>query len=133
VLERFIRGYEWMHANRRRWAPPLAIVLGLLAGREVLGAVPRSVHVELPLGEGHEAVTQVDVAYLESDALVHRVRLRYPEGAPASVRHTVDLAPGHYVVAVDLAREDGATTSREGRLEAPAEGRVRVSLREGSQ
>lgn len=121
-----------MHANRRRWAPLLAIVGALVVGREVMGATPQEVDVELPLGEGHERVTRVDVDYLESDELVHHVSLRFPGGAPAAVRHRATLSPGRYVVAVDLTREDGATESREGRLDAPAEGRVRVSLREGS-
>ena len=110
----------------------MAIVAALLVGREVMGAMPHEVEVELPLGASHAALRQVDVSYLESDELVHHVSLRYPDGAPESLRHTVELAPGRYVVAVDLVHEDGATESRRGRLEAPAEGRVRVSLREGS-
>ncbi|UJR84704.1 hypothetical protein [Sandaracinus amylolyticus] len=132
MLERLHQGWEWMRTHRRRWAPALAIVAALVVGREVLGSTPREVDVELPIGAEHADIRRVDVTYLESDALVHHVSLRYPSGAPESVRHTVELAPGRYVVAVDLVHEDGATESREGRLDAPAEGRVRVSLREGS-
>ncbi len=121
-----------MHANRRRWVPFLVVVGGLIVGREVMGAVPSEVDVELPIGAAHADVTRVDVAYLESDELVHHVSLRFPGGAPEAVRHRVELAPGAYVVAVDLVHEDGATESRSGRLDAPAEGRVRVILEEGS-
>lgn len=132
VLDALHRGWEWMRTHRRRWAPALAIVAALVVGREVLGATPREVDVELPLGPTHADLRQVDVSFLEADELVHHVSLRYPEGAPESVRHRVELAPGSYVVAVDLVHEGGATESREGRLDAPAEGRVRVHLREGS-
>ncbi len=93
---------------------------------------PRELDIELPLGEGHEHVMQVDVAYLESDELVHHVSLRYPTGAPDAVHHQVELAPGRYVVSVDLIREDGATESRHGTFDAPAEGRLYVHLREGT-
>lgn len=132
MIERLERGWEWMRTHRRRWAPALAIVGALVVGRELMDGTPREVDVELPLGPEHADVRRVDVSYLESDELVHHVSLRYPEGAPESLRHTVELAPGSYVVAVDLEHEGGATESREGRLEAPAEGRVRVHLREGS-
>ena len=132
MIERLERGWEWMRTHRKRWAPALAIVGALVVGREVLGGAPREVEVELPLGPEHGEVRRVEVSYLESDELVHHVSLRYPEGAPEALRHTVELAPGRYVVAVDLVHEGGATESREGRLEAPAEGRVRVHLREGS-
>ena len=131
MLERLLRAYEWMHANRRRWVPLLVVVGALVVGREVLGSVPSEVDVELPIGAAHADVERVDVAYLESGELVHHVSLRFPDGAPESVRHRVELAPGAYDVAVDLVRDDGVTESRSGRLDAPAEGRVRLSLREG--
>lgn len=132
MLDRFVRGYQWMHENRRRWVPILVVVGALVVGREVLGATPQEVDVELPLGAGHDRVTRVDVDILESEALVHHVSLRYPSGAPEAVRHSVDLAPGSYDVAVSLEHDDGATETRIGTLDAPAEGRVRISLREGT-
>lgn len=128
MLERVLSAWGWMHVNRRRWGPALALLGALVVGREVMGATPQEIDVELPLGAEHAAFTRVDVAYLESDALVHHVSLRYPDGAPAAIRHRVELSPGRYVVAVDLTRDDGAHEARAGRLDAPAEGRVRVHL-----
>lgn len=130
VLDRFLRGHQWMHENRRRWVPVLVVIGALVVGREVLGATPQEVDIELPLGADHDRVTRVDVNYLEAGELVHHVSLRYPSGAPEAVRHSLDLAPGRYDVSVELEHEAGTTETREGTLEAPAEGRVRVSLRE---
>ena len=93
---------------------------------------PSDVSVELPIGSRHADVTRVDVSFEESDELVHHVSLRFPDGAPESVLHTVELAPGTYTVDVDLTIRGDGTESRSGRVEAPAEGIVRVDLEEGS-
>jgi hypothetical protein len=132
VRERLVNVWKWMHAHRRRWVPPVILLFAFVALHDWTSHAPRELDIELPIGEGHERVKQVDVAYLESDELVHHVSLRYPSGAPDAVRHQVELAPGHYVVSVDLIREDGVTESRQGTFEAPAEGRLRVRLREGT-
>lgn len=124
---------SFLKTHRRRIAPLVLGAAVLVVGREWQDHAPSDVEVELPIGERHADVTRVDVSFEEADELVHHVSLRYPEGAPESVRHTVELAPGRYTVAVDLTMRGDETESRVGRLVAPAEGLVRVSLEgEGS-
>jgi hypothetical protein len=71
--------------------------------------------------------TRLEVSYLAEGELVRHVSLRYPEGAPASVRQRVELAQGRYRVLVEGELRDGGTWTRERRLEAPAAGTVRLS------
>lgn len=119
---------SFLKTHRRRIAPLVLGAAVLVVGREWQDHAPRDVAVELPIGARHADVTQVDVSIEESDELVHHVSLRYPEGAPEHVLHTVELAPGRYTVAVDLTIEGHGTQSLSGRLDAPAEGVVRVHL-----
>jgi len=121
----------FLKTHRRRIAPLVLGAAVLVVGREWQDHAPSDVAVELPIGARHAEVTRVDVSIEESDELVHHVSLRYPDGAPEHVLHTVELAPGHYDVAVDLTIPEDGTRSLSGRLEAPAEGVVRVHL-EGS-
>jgi hypothetical protein len=122
----------FLKTNRRRIAPLALGAAVLVAGREWEAHAPAERDGELPIGADHREFNEVGVSFLEADELVHHVQLRFPEGAPERLRQTVELAPGRYEVAVDLRRTDGGTESRTGRLDAPAEGLVRVSLREGS-
>jgi len=116
---------------RRRRFGPLVLVGGtLVVGGELFARTPTEVEVEFSLGSAHTEVRQVDVAYLADGELVRRVSLRFPGGAPERVRHTVELAPGHYRVQVDVQRRDAGTESRSGRLDAPAEGLIRLHLDE---
>jgi hypothetical protein len=127
-----VRARESLLAYRKRIAP---LVLGagvLVVGGEIAQRAPASVEVELPIGAEHADVRQLDVAYLEGTAVVRHVSLRFPDGAPERVRHTVHLAPGRYRVQVDLHLRGGGTEIRTGRLEAPAEGVVRLHLSEGT-
>lgn len=119
---------SFLKTHRRRIAPLVLGAAVLIVGREWQDHAPSDVEVELPLGERHADVTRVDVSFEESNELVHHVSLRYPEGAPEAVRHTVELAPGRYTVAVDLTMRGDGIESRVGRLDAPADGVVRVSL-----
>ena len=110
----------------------------LVVGTEYERHAPRDVEVELPLGDDHARIHQVDVSFLEGgddegdDDLVRQLSLRYPDGAPERVRQTVELAPGRYRVAVELTGESGASEARVGALDAPGEGVIRVSLRDPS-
>lgn len=95
---------------------------------EIGGAVPREVLVAVPIGAGHEDVTEAQIEYSQEDEPVRDVTLRWPNGAPADVRDAVDLSPGDYDVRVLLIGRDGSTRRLHGRLRAPAEGVVRLAL-----
>jgi hypothetical protein len=132
VPERLERLIAAIAPHRARIASLVMIAGVIVVGLEISRTGPQDVDVALPIGAGHDDVTQVDVAYLEDGDLVRRVSLRFPEGAPSEVRDTVELAPGSYDVSVDLRRDDGSAESRAGRLDAPADGVVRVVLHEGA-
>ncbi len=123
---------EWLRLHRRRVAPLVLGAAVLVVGGEWQRHAPDEVDVELPIGREHTSIRRVDVDYLDSGELVQHVSLRYPGGAPDSIRHTAHLPPGRYLVSVVLFDGDGTERVREGRLEAPAEGTVRVHLTEGS-
>ena len=106
----------------------LGLGLVLLAIRE-MAAVPRDTSIEIPLGDDHARITQLDIGYVQEGELVHRSTLRYPDGAPERVRHTVELSPGTYELDVTLRRDDGTGDNRVATVEAPGEGTIRVALR----
>lgn len=116
--------------HRKRLAT-LALVLFLaLVALEISSAIPRQMRVSLPMGVDHTLVTEARIDYFEGDEAVHSVTLRWPHGAPASVRHDLELSPGEYQVSVLLVQRDGRERHLSGRLSAPAEGVVRLALEE---
>lgn len=116
--------------HRRRLA---TLVLGLFlvaVALEIGGAIPRETRVSVPLGPAHAEVTEARIAYEQGEETVHSVTMRWPSGAPAAVRHTLDLSPGDYEVSVWLRERSGRQRQLTGRLTAPADGVVRLALEE---
>lgn len=116
--------------HRRRIA---TLVLGLFlvaVAIEIGGALPRETRVSVPMGAAHAQITEARIDYWQEDEAVHSVTLRWPGGAPASVRHTLDLSPGEYDVSVQLVDRSGHRRQLSGRLTAPADGVVRLALEE---
>lgn len=120
---------QWFDRNRKRLAR-LALGIFLLAvAIEVGGAMPRDVEVGLRFPD-HARVVEARIEYTQEEESVREVTLRFREGAPALVRDTVELSPGDYDVSVVLLDAAGAARRLRGRLTAPADGVVRVRLRE---
>ncbi|MCA9607441.1 MAG: hypothetical protein KC619_17665 [Myxococcales bacterium] len=120
---------QWLGRNRTRLSQ-LALGLFLVAVLiEVGGALPRDVEVAFRFPD-HARVVEARVEYLQEEESVREIILRFREGAPALVRDTVSLSPGDYDVSVLLLDSGGARHHLRGRLTAPADGVVRVRLRE---
>ncbi len=116
-------------AHRRKLAP---LVLGggvLVVGSVATPAWPHDTDIELSLGSHHREVTELRIGYVrgaEHEPL-KAVTLRYPDGAPATVHHHVELPAGRYAVELELVSAQGRTdTSR--RVDVPAEGVVHLHV-----
>ncbi len=123
LLELFAR-------HRRRLA---TLVLGLFlvaVALEIGGSLPRETQVSVPLGPAHAEVTEARIDVEQDDEMVQSLTLRWRSGAPAAVRHTLDLSPGDYDVSVRLLERGGRERRLTGRLTAPADGVVRLALEE---
>lgn len=118
--------------HRKRLSFVALIVFLVAVAIEVGGAVPREVEVDFPMGEAHAQVTEARIEYWQEDEMVRTVQRHFPSGAPRAVRDTVELSPGDYEVSVLLVRSGGASEELRGRLTAPSEGVVRISLGSGS-
>ena len=116
----------FVRRHRRRLSLlALAVFLAAVA-IEVGGVVPREVRVAVPLdGPGGPAVREARIDYRQDGEVVKSVR-RPVRGGARELRDTVELSPGRYDVVVTLRREDGVLRELAGRLEAPAEGVVRL-------
>ncbi len=122
------RLYGMFQKHRRRLA---TLVLGIFLAAvavQIGGAVPREVRVDVPLGAQHAHVTETRIDYWQDDEPVRSVTRRWPHGAPASIRDTLDLSPGDYDVTVTLLAGSGQRRALSGHLSAPGEGVIRLSL-----
>jgi len=97
-------------------------------GGELLGAWPRDVDVDLLLGPDHGSVRELRVAYVQQGEEVQGVRLTYPAGAPARVRHRARLGPGQYELRVEISAGEGARRLESRSLQVPTDGALRVDL-----
>lgn len=114
----------------RKRVATLVAVLGLaVVGAQFLGATPRKVDVRFALGSAHEHVTDARIVYRRDDdgAAVKGTRVHYEEGAPRTVRDTVQLPPGRYRVEARL-RGPNLRREVEQRLEVPHDGPVRLEF-----
>lgn len=120
----------FLEKHRRRLARLAFLVFVALVLVEVANVLPRETRVSVPLGADHAEVTEAHIDYSQDNESVRSVTYRWPAGAPAEVRDTFDLSPGEYDVSVSLKVRDGSRRELVGRLSAPADGVVRLSLRE---
>jgi len=129
-MRRLVR---FVDRHRRRLAT-LAAVLGLgVLALTLWPAVPRETQLELVLGPEHAQVVEVRVAYVQQQEELHGVRLGFPQGAPAVVRHRVSLPSGRFEVRLHLLRRAGPALSFVRTLHTPADGVVRLRLAAGDE
>ena len=85
----------------------LLLLLGLAAvGLFFVRAMPRSVTLVYDLAEP-DAVRALEVDVRRGDGAVRHAEYRFPEGAPAQIRHEMKLPDGSYEVAVRVVRATG--------------------------
>src|SRR5690606_7499353 len=126
------RALAFFQKHRRRLAKASLMLFLTVVAIEIGNVYPRETRVSVALGPDHAQVTEARIDYMQGEESVHSVTLRWPEGAPSQVRHTLDLSPGDYDVSVHLLERDGQARELVGRLTAPAEGEVRLALRGSS-
>jgi hypothetical protein len=116
-------------ARHRRRVARVLFGLGLLAiAGQLLPNVPRETDMEFALGEAHERVVALSVAFERGGEEMHGVRFGFPEGAPRTVRHSVRLPRGRYAVRCELRERDGDSRELTRTIDTPAEGVVRIAL-----
>ena len=114
--------------KHRQRAAPLVLLIGLLVvGGTVFEASPRETEIRYDLGPEHRGIETARIAYLLDGDEVLGARFSFEEGAPASLRHTVDLSPGRYEVKAEL-RGPGMSRDLSRVIEVPAEGLLRVDV-----
>lgn len=123
------RLYDLFQKHRRRLALGALVVFLCAVALEIGSAVPREVRLSYTFPD-HGQVTEASIEYSQENEPVREVRLRWPDGAPREIRDTMDLSPGDYDISVLLADREGDTRRLRGRVSVPADGVVRVMLRE---
>jgi hypothetical protein len=122
---------KWFSEHRQRLAR-LLLIVGLLALAFYLEPhLPRETEVEFELGAEHLQVVELRVGFEREGEEMHGVKLGFPGGAPATIRHSLNLPPGEYVVLCELRARGGASRQFMRRLVAPADGVVRIELPAG--
>lgn len=121
----------WISGNRRRIARILFGV-GLIAVAFQIGPhVPRDTAVEFALGADHSKVVELRIGFEREGEELHGLRLGFPAGAPATVRHTLSLPAGEYVLHCEVRERDGGSRTLVRRLSAPSDGVVHIELAGG--
>lgn len=103
-------GYDW-----KRHLPRLVLLAGLAAVAISLApSIPRHQTLVFHLGEGLRPVRRLEATWTRynQDTPSGGVRLTFPEGAPASVRHRISVPNGEYVLTIVVERVTPETTSR---------------------
>lgn len=119
----------WFERRRKLLATSVLLIGCAVIGVELGRTVPREVEVRYDLGPEHADVRAVQLAYAESGgALVRTARFSYPDGAPRSFRHRLELAAGAYGCTARIARVQGPEEEIVRRFEVPAEGLIRIDL-----
>lgn len=115
--------------TRKRVATFVGVIGLAVVGAQFLGATPREVEIRYALGAEHGDVTEARIVYRrdEDGAAVQGMRVRYEEGAPRTIRDTVELPPGRFRVEARL-RGPELRREVERTLEVPPDGPVRLDL-----
>ena len=115
--------------QHRRRISRVVLVLGVVvAVLELYPSFPRDTEVELLLGEERHQAVELRIAYVQDGEELQGVSFGFPAGAPARVRHTVNLPGGEFEVRVELRRGQGRALSWTRALHTPSQGTVRFRL-----
>ena len=114
--------------NRRRFATVVLLVGVTFIALQIWADIPRETAIELELGELHGQVVKVRLAYLQDGIEMRGAGFAFPGGAPAILRHRVDLGRGRYEVSIELRLSSGRIESVTKNLLIPADGVVRIPV-----
>ena len=119
------QGLLTLLGNRRRLARLVLLLAAVVVVLQVASYLPRETEVEVALGPHHRRVEEVRLSFLQQGEELRGVSFRFPEEAPAVVRHRVELSPGRYRLLIELRQRDGVTHTAERIVSVPADGAVR--------
>lgn len=114
--------------HRRRVFFVLLVGVALGAWSDLSARFPREMEVEFALGNDHQQVAELRVAYLRGNEEFAGASFAFPTGAPERVRHRVKLPAGKFELRCELRTQNGASRLIQRPLQSPAEGVVRVAL-----
>jgi hypothetical protein len=114
--------------HRRRVARVLFGVGLVAVAWQLFPNVPLETDLEFALGSGRERVVELGVAFERDGEAMHGVRFAFPDGAPSTVRHSLRLPTGEYLVRCELRERGGGSHELQRKLKTPAEGVIRIPL-----
>jgi len=114
--------------HRRRVARVLFGVGLVAVAWQLFPNVPLETDLEFALGSGRERVVELGVAFERDGEAMHGVRFAFPDGAPQTVRHSLRLPTGEYLVRCELRERGGDSHELQRKLKTPAEGVIRIPL-----
>lgn len=100
----------------------------LIVASLLIRGAPRTVDVELDLGPLHRQFVELRVAYVHEGQELHGALFTFPNGAPGSLKHSVQLPAGDFDVYTELRPQHGKILESVGRLHAPSEGLVVIRV-----
>ncbi len=121
-----------LFSARKRLAPLVLIVGALVIAPRIMRALPRETDVSFQLGPEHTSVRELMVSYELDGEEIAGGHFRYEEGAPGSIRQTLDLAPGRYEVHVEVTYDGGRRRVMHRSFSVPADGLVRLDAFEAA-
>jgi hypothetical protein len=121
------RVLTWATRHRQRIARVLLVAAVCFGATRVWPAVPQSTDLRIDLGRQHLEIMELSVEFMRDGEPLQGASFRFPQGAPASVRHEITLPTGRYDVHVRC-RSVAGTTSVERVIVLPGPGTGPVHL-----
>jgi len=121
---------SWATRHRQRIARLLLVVAVCFGATQVWPAVPQTTDIRIDLGPQHLEIMELSVGVTRDGEPLHAASFRFPEGAPATVRHELVLPTGRYEVELRC-RGSAGTTSVERVIEVPGSGVVHIDASGG--
>jgi len=117
-----------LQPHRSRIARLIGLAGVLIVASLLLRGAPRTVDVELELGPLHRQFVELRIAYVQEGQELHGALFSFPNGAPGSLKHSVQLPAGEFEVHTELRPEHGRILASVGRLHAPSDGLVVIRV-----
>lgn len=116
----------WATRHRQRIARVLLVAAVCFGATRVWPAVPQTTDLRIDLGPQHREIMELSVGVTRDGEALHGASFRFPDGAPATLRHQIMLPTGRYDVELRW-RTTVGTRSVERVIELPATGVVRLN------
>jgi hypothetical protein len=119
---------EKLQPHKARIARLIGMGGVLIVASVLIRGAPRTVDVEIELGPLHRQFVELRIAYVHEGQELHGALFAFPNGAPGSLKHSVQLPAGDFEVHTQLRPEHGKILASVGRLHAPSDGLVVIRV-----